>query len=396
MALENFSEFKNKCCECNGCEAICPKNAIDFVQKKNSFSVPHIDENKCIECKLCDEECSINTINKNENIYLQKAYMHMNNKKEIHLSSSSGGAFQSIVTMIFGQNNKTVVYGAELFLEGQQFVCKHTRAYKLEDCKKFSGSKYIKSDLRNVFNVLNEDYLNGYQIVFSGLPCQVQAIKNFIKIKNMNLSKFFFIDLICHGVGSTQFFHDLINFIEKKYNSKVIEFKFRDKSQSWKGYPIYAKLEDGTELKNTALLRTFPILFLKGIIMRESCFNCQFSSLTRNSDITLGDFWGLEKIKKYNKKGVSLIIVNSKNAEIVINKLLNNEDSFTKEVNLCDAIRNQSNLNKGHSKPLEYETFWQDYQNLEFIKLLSKYGNYNIKGKIKVILKKVKNILQMR
>lgn len=389
MSLIKYKLAPKQCCECQACMTICPKKAISFKDNTKGYTYPTIDSNLCIDCGICDKICNINTQFLNNN-FIQKTYIHSNNNKDIMLTSSSGGAFQSIIQIIFERKQNVTVYGAELCNNNNKLICMHTKAKNFNECQKFSGSKYIKSDITGIFNDISKEYYNKSFIIVSGLPCQIMAIKNYLEIRKFDLRQFLFIDLICHGVASQKFFYKLIEYIEHKYNNKVVDFKFRDKKQSWSGYPISVTLSNGKEIKNTALLRTFPILYLKGIITRESCFNCQFSSLNRVSDITLGDFWGeLTQKNLLNKNGVSLIITNTERGNEIIQNLMNSNTLITRPIEINEGVKGQDNLKSGHKKPVEYDIFWKDFYNLSFYRLIYKYANYNYKGKLKAFVKKI-------
>lgn len=385
MGLSNYKDDKEKCCNCKNCMKNCPVNAIEFTQETNGFMYPKINSN-CIECKICDKLCYINS-NFKRNVDGQQFFAFINNNNEELDTSTSGGAFLSISKYFF-ENSKTIIYGAETIYDRKIYV-KHTRAVSFEDSKKFSGSKYINSDISDIYNYIKEDYKNYDKLIFTGLPCQIYAIKQFIKLNNYDVCKFFFIDLICHGVGSEIFFQRYVDFLEKKYKSKIIKFSFRFKILGWKGYPYYAEFENGLKLKNTFILRNYPILYTKGYIIRKSCFNCSFANLNRFSDITLGDFWGADKIKFETSKGVSLIIANTEEGKNISKQLI--KYGTMQEISKGQAIEGQGNLINIHSEiPKDYEKFWEDYyKEKDLSKLLKKYGGLNIQSFIKYYLKKL-------
>lgn len=317
----------------------------------------------------------------------QKYFAYINKNLNEIKGSSSGGAFLSIVKIIFSLHENVVVYGCEMKYK-PNIHAEITRSYKYQDCLKFSGSKYIAGDIKNVFKYIDEDVNNGMYIVISGLPCQLSAIRNYLKIKKYNEDRFFFIDLICHGTGNVDFFENFVSLLSKKYNSEIIQYKFRDKNQGWKGYPSYVKFINGKELKNTLILRNFPILYLNGYIIRKSCFSCQFSNLNRVGDITLGDCWGIEASegKIDTKYGVSLIISNSDKSEQVLSFI--SQYGYIKEIAKETVISNQQNLVNGHKPPKEYDQFWNLYKNKGIKKVLKKYGSMNVRQFVRFYLKK--------
>lgn len=316
----------------------------------------------------------------------QKYFAYINSDKEDIEISSSGGAFLSIAKYFF-ENFKTVIYGAETIYD-EKINVKHTRATSFEECKKFAGSKYVKSAISYIYIYIYEDYEKYDKLVFTGLPCQIYAIKQFIKKNNYDINKFFFIDLICHGVGNKKFFQSYIDFLEQKYKSKIKKFSFRFKPLGWKGYPYYAEFENGKKLKNTFILRNYPILYTKGYIIQKNCFNCPFANLDRLSDITLGDFWGVNEKEFETSKGISLIISNTEESKKIVNEL--HKYGKIKEISKEQAIKGQGNLQGMHSKiPKDYDKFWDDFENVSFKNLLKKYGGLNFKYFIRYYVKKI-------
>jgi len=392
MALEKFNKTK-KCYGCVSCKNNCPMEAITFKVDDKGNSYPEVDKNKCIECKICDKFCIINDANNvcNKN---QQYYAFVNKNQQEIVRSSSGGAFLAILNYFFEIKESIVVYGVELKYNPKVYA-EHTRVTTYEEAKRFCGSKYVHSDMSVIYNNILEDIQQEKFVIISGLPCQISAVKKFLRGKRVSEDNIFFIDLICHGTGGQQFFDDFISYLEKKYKSKIIEYKFRDKNQSWKGYPSYVKFENGKELKNTLILRNFPIIYLKGYLMKETCFNCQYSKVEREGDITLGDFWGIEKVKStidYNK-GVSLIIANSLESKKVLNFLNNKGELY--EIPIEISLKYQNNLVKGHEKPIDYQSFWKCYENSGIEKIFQEYGSNNIKYKIRYYLKKMAILLNI-
>ena len=54
-------------------------------------------------------------------------------------------------------------------------------------------------------------------------------------------------------------------------------------------------------------------LFLNNIIIRPSCGNCAFNNKRSQSDITIADYWGIDKqFPEFDDdKGVTLVIINT-------------------------------------------------------------------------------------
>ena len=71
-------------------------------------------------------------------------------------------------------------------------------------------------------------------------------------------------------------------------------------------------------------------MFLKSYIYRNSCYSCKYACKNRCGDITIGDYWGIEKahseVLKENeygldyKNGISCLIVNTEQGIKVLEK----------------------------------------------------------------------------
>ena len=137
--------------------------------------------------------------------------------------------------------------------------------------------------------------------------------------------------------------------------------------------------------------------FLKNVSLRESCYNCSFKKINRLSDITLADFWGIEKVnpKMFDDKGTSLVIVNSKKG----NKLFNSiQDEIVKEkININEAIKYNPSMITSSKPDKNRKKFFEHLDNMDFKELVDKYTEkpnilekYISKGK-KIVKKLLKN-----
>lgn len=305
-------------------------------------------------------------------------------------NSSSGAAFPTIVSVLFGINEAEVkftnliVYGAAF---NEDFTISHQRAESIEECEKFRGSKYVQSNLGNSFKQIREDLQSGKKVLFSGTPCQVNALK--LYLKETDRTNLYLIDIICHGVPITQVWLDYINWLEKRYGSRLKEFSFRYQKAKWKQYPIMAKFQNGTRVINSYELRIYIKLFFSNMIMRESCYDCKFANLNRPGDLTIGDFWGIESVMPEfpYKDSVSQILVNTVKGQEIMNYIhiieKNTSNILIRKCDSSDYLKYQYNLNHSTQKPKNTNQFWEDYKEYDFEYIIKKYVGYSWRGKIK-------------
>lgn len=317
---------KENCCACGACYNICPKNAIKMVVDEYGFKYPKIDYTKCISCGACKRVCAFqNIIEKNEPLQVVAAARKDENKI---MKSASGGIFAVFAEYFLSIGG--IVYGAALVKENNTLVPKHIGIDDLKDLPKLLGSKYVQSDIGNVYKEIRTLLNNKKQILFSGTPCQVAGLKAFLGKKYENL---FTIDIICHGVPNAEFFKGYLKILEKKFNGKVLDFKFRDKTSGW-GLNSKVDLLINNKRKTEYLLveeSTYYHMFLDSQNYRQNCYKCKYTNRHRTGDITIGDYWGIEKehpeLLKMNgglldtKKGISAIIINTKKGKLEIARL---------------------------------------------------------------------------
>lgn len=305
----NLYNEKKECCACGACANICPKNAILMSTDDMGFYYPKIDNKKCIKCGLCKKVCAFQNMNVEfEEPILSYAAQH----RDIRLlqSSSSGGVFAAISSIILNRNG--VVFGcAYNDIMQAEHVCINNKS----DLEKIHGSKYVESNLKDNYKKTKEYLKKGKWVLFTGTPCQIAGLKAYLGNDYYNLVT---IDLICHGVPSSEFFRDYIRHLEQEMHSDIIDFKFRDKSKGW-GILGKVKYKNGNSVCEKII---FPIFssyityFLKGDIYRDSCYTCKYAGGRRQGDFTMGDYWGIDDNYEeiYAKNGVSILLVNTKKA----------------------------------------------------------------------------------
>lgn len=360
-------EDKKDCCGCSACANICPKQAINMEKDEYGFTYPKIDENKCIKCGLCKKTCAYKKeLLKNNN---QTCYAGSTKEEKVLLKSSSGGIFTTIATEFIEDNG--IVYGCALEKANDSLIPHHIRVEKKEDLKKLQGSKYVQSQMENIYKLIKNDLENNKKVLFSGTPCQVDALKVFLGKKYDTL---FTIDIICHGVPSTALFQDYLKFMEKEIHGEIKDIIFRDKSEGWginigkityidkKGKEKYKFFKSHTS--------SYYNLFLTSKIYRENCYTCKYAGQNRISDMTIGDYWGIEKehpeyIQENGgnlipQKGVSCIIINSQKGKELLEKY--NEKIELHKSSIEKIARENSQLNHPSLYSKEREIILEKYK----------------------------------
>lgn len=356
---------KENCCGCRACENICPHMAIAMVEDEKGFRYPQIEEMLCNNCGLCDIACGFvdNYKNYGDNPTIL-AIKHKND--EIRKTSTSGGMFVAISDEILKLNG--VIYGAGY---DDQFNVVHKRAETKVQRDEFKGSKYVQSNLGRCFFQIREDLKKKKTVLFTGTPCQVSSLNSFL---GKNYNNLVTVDILCHGTPSNKLWQEYLRIIENINKSKVVKVYFRDKTDGWHRSKPRIILNN-QKLKKVKGEQAFFQLFLPNYMLMPACHNCKFRNFNRPGDITLADFWGIEKYMPEfdDNKGVSLVMVNSPKGMEVINTLRDKLEILPGKKEHCalDQIIMPVPKNK------RSDQFWIEYHKFGLKFVMVKYTDYS-------------------
>lgn len=320
---------KRECCGCSACAQACPQQAISMQPDKVGFLYPVINVSMCNDCGLCERTCPILSVR--EKRIPKHVYAVKNNNENIRMNSSSGGLFSILAEDTIKKGG--VVYGATF---DDEWHVIHSRISQTEDIAKLRGSKYVQSTIGDIYKQVRQDLKERKEVLFSGTPCQVAGLQQFLKKKYDYLTT---VDFVCHGVPNPRIWEDYL----KEENSAVrrslgkVPFSsslestslikgvnFRDKSNGWEKYRFVLTLaKPSGEGKCSSVLSStyvwehpYMLLFLHDLIVRPSCHSCRFRNGKSGADYTMGDFWCIKKFHEdfYDDKGVSLLMTYGKDA----------------------------------------------------------------------------------
>ena len=316
MSVKHIGDLKKtECYGCSACVYSCPFGAITMEQDREGFRYPVVDEEKCTGCGKCRKICPSICPKDMSNAPEPESYAVWA-EDNVRRDSSSGGFFTVLARSVFAQGG--VVCGV---VTDEDFKVFHTVATNEKEFVPMRGSKYVQSDLRDIFPKVKEFLGKGKKVLFTGTPCQVAAIKRCTRGKfEENL---FMIDIICHGVPSLKFFNDYLQVEKTKKKMDIQKFIFRDKKYGWGKKGSICGIKKGntvTELVNSRT-SSYYSLFNDGEVFRDCCYKCPFAQEKRVGDLTIGDYWGVEKFSPevmeenggdFSKKnGVSCLMINT-------------------------------------------------------------------------------------
>lgn len=311
-----------------------------------------------------------------ENSYRQRAFALRHKDSGELKKSQSGAAFVALSDKILEEEG--VIYGVSY---GENLKVVHKRATSKSDRDAFQGSKYVQSSMIGIHTSILLDLKNGKTVLFSGTPCQVASIKKFIPVELRD--RLILVDLVCHGVVSPFLWQDYVVFLEDKYRSRIINAKFRDKKFGW-----HAQRESFTFANGKTIYPSF--LIYSNMFIKKECTRCPFSNMKRVGDLTLGDFWGVEKLFPDfadDDKGCSLVICNSK-------KGFNLLEDIIPDVEILEApcLDDCLQMNLQHATPLHpnHVQFMEMYKRKGFKKTIRRFGLLEYQLRIRHIIRRIK------
>lgn len=343
---------KRLCSGCNACAEICPRKCIKMEYDSAGFLYPVTDNHLCNNCGLCIKVCHTKYIRKQEPL---KAYAARSNSDVQQKGSSSGGIADILSRFILSHGG--VVYGCVF----NKTIVQHQRIDNIKDVERLKGSKYVQSELLGVFSLVKRDLQQFMKVLFIGTPCQIAALRSFLGRDYNNL---YLVDLVCHGVPSQRMFNDYLDSIVS--GKEIRNISFRNGSQ----YLFTVETTDCRYAYNLWTNRygdTFMNAFIDGVTLRESCYSCQYASVKRVSDITLGDFWGLKDVTLFSNRegqGISLVLPCSDKGSELIEQIKGQLEIFERPVQ--EAVDGNSGLRCAVAKSLRVCIFNELYKYLPF------------------------------
>ena len=362
---------KEDCCGCSACYSICGKQAITMKADEEGFLYPEIDQGRCVDCGRCTTVCPLIYEGNYKNIDTPRFYVARHISQDVLLESTSGGAFTAISDEILRQ--KGVIYGADY---DEKFRVIHQRAETAEQRDRMRISKYVQSDIEDTYSQIKTDLQKGRMVLFTGTPCQAAGLRGFIGNSPL-MDKLYICDLICHSIPSPLIWEEYKQLLERENGGKLVSVQFRSKKYGWsrensnKGFLFTT--DKSSEVKEDD--RFYQLFFKVGTITRPSCSKCAFTDIHRVSDLTIADYFGIEKYSPewFDPLGVSVILVNSPKGAALFDQC--RQELHVEERPKEETLQEQKRLSEPSKFPEKRSSFWEDYRCLGFEGLLNKYSN---------------------
>lgn len=305
---------KHQCCGCGACVQRCPKQCITLQADSEGFLYPCVDADACIDCGLCEKVCPF--IHPYEERKPKEVLAAINKDEEVRLQSSSGGIFTLLAESVIDEGG--VVFGAR-YDEDWQVTLDYTEIKA--GLATFRGSKYVQARTGETYKQCEQFLKEGRKVLYAGTPCQIAGLKHFLRKDYDNLLT---IDIVCHGVPSPKVWGRYLDEIKDKSNLRIESIEFRNKTyDGWKKFNFVISYQEG--LREHTIHTPFysdPYMkaFLGNLDLRPSCHSCQANANRSHSDITIADFWGIERHLPAmdDDKGTGLVLINTEKGKAAL------------------------------------------------------------------------------
>ena len=384
------------CTGCAACGQVCPKGAVTMSANDEGFLYPNINKELCNNCGLCEKTCPVNSSLKKGLEVKQarpeakqtgtghKVYACYSRDEEVRSKSTSGGVFTQLALNTLSGGG--VVFGAG-FDSG--FKVTHIYAENEKELDNLRRSKYVQSDIANSFIEARDFLKAGRKVLFCGMPCQIAGLRAFL---NRDYDGLLTCDLACHGVPSPKVWEMFLKYLQDTYKSGIKSVSFRDKLTGWNDSSMKVEFKNGSRYIDRVKREIYSMGFGKSIFNRRSCYDCKFRMNNTKADITLADFWGIDKHgeNEYSdNKGVSLVITHTDAGEEALKRI--GENTCIKERPFDEAVRFNPRLVSSVAEPGGRREFFDDMKaGLDFDRLRAKYmDNKSFRYKAKCMVKRL-------
>lgn len=346
------------CTGCAACANSCPKQCIQMLTDTEGFLHPVVDEARCVDCGVCQKACPIlHPLARNSET---AAYAAVCKSDDIRRESTSGGVFSLLCQWVFDRSG--VVFGAAFT---DDFAVEHRCVRSMDELPVLRTAKYAQSRVGDSFQQVKKLLDDGQYVLFSGTPCQIGGLQAFL---GREYEKLILVDLVCHGVPAPSVWERYIDYRRETDapDSELVSINLRSKETGWPGYSVRFDYQNGTHYSAKSSEDPFMRCFVGNLCLRPSCYDCQFKGISRASDFTLGDYWGVwSQLPEFNDgKGTSIVLVHSEKGRKTWSEIKSQMQS--QQVDAAHCMDENPSAIQSSQMPPARSSFMERYMNEDF------------------------------
>ncbi|OWV16423.1 4Fe-4S ferredoxin [Fibrobacter sp. UWB4] len=380
---------KEQCCGCNACGDICPKGAISFLQDEEGFWYPKVDLEKCVNCGMCNNVCPLQNMDKvksAEKLNPPKVVGGFHKNIAIRFDSTSGGIFSALANAMYKDGG--YVSGA---VQNEDLTVCNFISNDKSDLARLRSSKYVQSSAIGLYKEIKRLLVAGEKVLACGSPCQMGALRSYLGKDYENL---IVVDFLCRATNSPKAYRKYMDMLEKQYGGKVVYVKAKNKEHGWHSLARKVVFDNGKEYYGEGHDDHYRRGYHWNMFERPSCYDCKFKEIPRNSDITLGDFWGVEKVAPDLEQnlGTSMVMLNTPKGEAFFEKI--RSKLVCREFTVNDILPGNRSalLEPVKYPPIDRNALFKDMDTMPFDEVANKYfpghtHKVTFKSKIKNLLR---------
>ncbi len=291
----------------------------------------------------------------------QSIYACVNKDKDVKRQSSSGGIFSLLADYFLSIGG--YVSGA-VFSDDK--IVKHIVSDKISDVESMRKSKYVQSYVGDCYKKIKSLLDDNNPVLFCSTPCQVAGLKAYL---NKDYNNLFTVDLLCSSINPPFLLEEYIKYVTNNNYKKINKIDFRHKDLGWSKFSLFIEWTDKNDVVKKFYDENYKNILFNGIFsrlyMKSSCEECIYSNPKRVSDLTIGDFWGIDNINKSlnDDMGISFVMHNTEKGKEVFDKIKD-------KMSVCESIDYKKGINtqwvingKGYTKHPNNENFFKYVKN---------------------------------
>lgn len=378
------------CCGCSACVDICGNNAIELETDSEGFWYPRVKQELCSDCGLCEQVCPQLHVadlkeGQREDPVVYAAY---HKDHALRRESTSGGLFSALANEMYDRGGYV---GGAVYTE--EFAAKHIVSRNRDDLLRIRGSKYFQSDMTGLFRRIREILVAGEQVLVCGAPCQMAGLRRYLRSE---YEKLITVDFICLGINSPKIFRRYLESLERRYGAKITSVQAKNKDLGWRSLAHKITFSDGRVYLREGRKDDFVRGFITAhCYCRPACYECKYKGVPRVSDITLGDFWGIENVDKAmdDDMGTSAVLLNTQKGIAYFESV--KKSIVSKKVALSDVAPGNPALTSSVVLPtINRHQYYEDVDKLPFDVVARKY--YPFEGTLSAkVRRRLKSIGRM-